>query len=404
MKKILFLACLPVVALYSCCGNGDKTQETFGKVFKEVKAEYAPDSRSKTFDLSIEKVGQDYVLRGSTNQPEAKAALEKALADAGVKALDSIKMLPDAALEGKIYGVSTQSVINFRTSGKYSAESATQVMMGTPLQVLEKKGGWTRAITPEGYISWVTSGSIAYMDKAEYDAYMAAKKVVVITKYTTMYEQPNVGSQMVSDVVWGNILLDLGTQGAWQKVSIADGRVGYIQKAFVTDFEKWVDSRNPTADNIIETAKQFIGVPYMWGGTSIKAVDCSGFMKSSYFLNGVVLARDASQQCLTGDDVDIKEYVDGGNHTVEALKNLQKGDLIFFGRKATAEQKERITHVGMYIGNGIFIHSATKVRINSLIPTDENYYDGSKRLVRAQRVIGNVDNGKGVMSVKSLYF
>jgi hypothetical protein len=58
----------------------------------------------------------------------------------------------------------------------------------------------------------------------------------------------------------------------------------------------------------------------------------------------------------------------------------------------------------MYIGNGIFIHSATKVRINSLIPTDENYYDGSKRLVRAQRVIGNVDNGKGVMSVKSLYF
>ena len=137
MKKILFLACLPVVALYSCCGNGDKTQETFGKVFKEVKAEYAPDSRSKTFDLSIEKVGQDYVLRGSTNQPEAKAALEKALADAGVKALDSIKMLPDAALEGKIYGVSTQSVINFRTSGKYSAESATQVMMGTPLQVLE---------------------------------------------------------------------------------------------------------------------------------------------------------------------------------------------------------------------------------------------------------------------------
>ena len=40
MKKILFLACLPVVALYSCCGNGDKTQETFGKVFKEVKAEY----------------------------------------------------------------------------------------------------------------------------------------------------------------------------------------------------------------------------------------------------------------------------------------------------------------------------------------------------------------------------
>ena len=218
-----------------------------------------------------------------------------------------------------------------------------------------------------------------------------------------MTEQPSSSSLMVTDAVWGNIFLDLGTVGAWQKVSIADGRVGYLPKSSVQNFNKWLDSRNPTADNIIATAKQFIGVPYMWGGTSIKAVDCSGFCKSTYFLNGIILVRDASQQCYTGDDVDITKYVNDSTYTVEALSNLKKGDLIFFGTKATPEKKERITHVGIYIENGIFIHSATKVRINSLIPTDANYYEGSKRLVRAQRILGNQDKGKGIVSVVNEY-
>lgn len=406
MKKLLLLATVAIVALYGCCGSEKVSKEAaaFDTISKEMKAKYAPDWRSKTLDVKLDETGSEVVLRGVTNQPEAKEAYVAAFKEKGITVLDSIKVLPDETLEGKVYGVSNQSVINFRTSGKYSAESATQVLMGTPLQVLEKKGGWTRAITPEGYISWVTSGSITYMTKEEFDAYQAKDKVVVTTKYTTIYEGMSDKSQMVSDAVWGNILIDLGSAGAyWRKVEISDGRVGYLPQRDVTNFEKWLDSRNPTAENIIATAKQFIGVPYMWGGTSIKAVDCSGFTKSTYFLNGVVLARDASQQCLTGDDVDIAKYVDGGEHTREALANLKKGDLIFFGTKATPEKKERITHVGIYIEDGIFIHSATKVRINSLIPGDENYYDGSKRLVRAQRIIGNVDAGKDIWSIKALY-
>ena len=405
MKKLILLATLPVVALYGCCGGEKVSKEAaaFETISKEMKTQYAPDGRSKTLEVKLVETENGYALKGVTNQPEAKEAYVKAFADKGIKVLDSIATLPAAELGEKIYGVSNQSVINFRTAGKYSAESATQVMMGTPLQVLEKKGGWTRAITPEGYISWVSSGSITYMDKAEFDAYQAAKKVIVTTKYATMYEGPSANSQMVSDVVWGNILLDKGTQGAWQKVAISDGREGYVLKSDVTDFNKWLSSRNPTAENIIATAKQFIGVPYMWGGTSIKAVDCSGFCKSTYFLNGIVLARDASQQCLTGDGVDISKYVDSGEHTREALANLKKGDLIFFGTKATAEKKERITHVGIYIEDGIFIHSATKVRINSLIPGDANYYDGSKRLVRAQRILGNVDAGKDIWSIQTFY-
>ena len=179
MKRLVLLATLPVVALYGCCGGEKTTKEAaaFETISKEMKAQYAPDGRSKTLEVKLQETPNGYALKGVTNQPEAKEAYVKAFADKGIEVVDSIQMLPSEALEGKIYGVSNQSVINFRTSGKYGAESATQVMMGTPLQVLEKKGGWTRAITPEGYISWVSSGSITYMDKAEFDAYKAAKKV-----------------------------------------------------------------------------------------------------------------------------------------------------------------------------------------------------------------------------------
>ncbi|MEG0891847.1 MAG: C40 family peptidase [Bacteroidales bacterium] len=400
MKKIIFIAIACILGLIGCTQQqNDAIITTFESVAKKVKMEFAPDSRSKVFKFTLEKNGTEYILKGSTTEMQAKEALLAQLLKNNIQVTDSSYLLPSADLGDKIFGVATQSVINFRTDSEYSAESATQVMMGTPLRILETEGGWSRCITPEGYIAWVTSGSLAEMSKADFDNYTAAKKVIVTTKYTTVTKEPLETSLMVTDAVWGNIMLDLGIEENMQKVALADGREGYLPLSQVQPFDTWVAQRNPIAENIIATAKQFIGIPYMWGGTSIKAVDCSGFTKTVYFLNGLIIARDASQQCYTGTDVNINEYVNNNNYTLDAIKNLQKGDLIFFGRKTTSEKKEKISHVGIYIENGIFIHAATKVRINSLIPTDSTYYDGSTRLVRAQRIIGNQDTGKGIESI-----
>jgi hypothetical protein len=182
-----------------------------------------------------------------------------------------------------------------------------------------------------------------------------------------------------------------GRTGAHYKVILPNGKIAYVPASDVLEFDKWLLSREPNADNILSTAVQFLGFPYMWGGTSIKAMDCSGFTKTAFYLNGVILERDASQQAKTGEDVDIREGFD----------NLQKGDLLFFGSKATQERGERITHVGIYMGNGEFIHSATSVRINSLIPDAYNYYEGSTRLVRANRLITKIDNDPGIVSIKN---
>lgn len=400
VKKFLLVALVCVLA-GSCCSNGpEKTIEKFNQIAKDVKAAFAPDSRDNTFVVRIETDDDgEWEIEGYTTVPAAKDSLIQAIKLNKIEADVDIDIIPDAEdLDGKVYAVASQSVINFRTDGDYAAEAATQCLMGAPLKVLMEDDGWTLAVTPEGYHAWVSSSTIARMSAEEFAAYTAAPKVVLVVKYADVKESASETSMQVCDAVWGDILLDLGKAGNWWKVGLADGRTGYLPANTVQKFEDWVASRDTTPENLIATAKTLIGIPYMWAATSVKAMDCSGFTKYVYYLNGIVLRRDASQQCKTGDDIDIDKYSVDSVYTREALANLQMGDLIFFGRN-----RDRISHVGMYIGNGIFIHEAGRVHISSLIPEDENYYKGSVRLRRACRIVGNVDCGKNIWSVNELY-
>jgi cell wall-associated NlpC family hydrolase len=296
-------------------------------------------------------------------------------------------VLPDPTIEGKTWGVISHSVANVRYEANYSSEMATQLLMGTPIQLLEKRSYWYRIVTPEGYHAWVTVGSVQKMDEQELNAWKASDRLIITTYYTLFRERADLTSPVVSDGVWGNIVEKAGEQGSYFKVKIPNGKIAFIPKKDAVPFNSWIASRNATAENIIATGKAFMGFPYLWAGTSIKAMDCSGFVKTILFLNGVITRRDASQQAKVGDDVNIEEFPG----------DLQPGDLLFFGRKATEERSERITHVGIYLGEGRFIHAATNVHTNSLIPDAEDFYDGT--LVRAKRIINKADEVPGLVSI-----
>lgn len=388
MRKLILLSAAFMLVISSCCG--DKT-EVLNSISKEVKSEFAPDRRDKTFETKFKEVDGKWVLYGSTTEAEAKASLLEKLAAKKVDVLDSMKVLPDQALveKGIVYAVTAHSVANLRYEADYSSEMATQVLMGTPLKVLEKKSYWYRVITPEGYIAWVTVGSVKTMNEEEFTAWRDSYRVIVDTHYTLFRDKPSKNGAIISDGVWGDIVQAPVNKvvNGFQQVLLPNGKTAYVPASDVKPFQKWLDSRNPTTDNILNTGKQFLGFPYLWAGTSIKGLDCSGFVKTSHYLNGIILRRDASQQAKIGEEVDI----------TNGIENLVKGDILFFGRKATAERPARVTHVGMYLGDGMFIHSATFVKINSLVPGAENFYDGT--MVCARRINGMEDTIYGLWSI-----
>lgn len=295
------------------------------------------------------------------------------------------------------------SVINMREDPDYAAELGTQALMGTPVKVhyAPEDDYWVMIETPDGYKAWVNDSALHMTDEESIAAWKKSKRVIVTNDYTFFVAEPKADAQRMCDAVWGCIVQYAGTSGKYTEVILPDGRHAFALTADVIDFEQWVNSRvavvpadAPQADidkaraAIIATAKKFVGIPYLWAGTSIKGVDCSGFSKSVYYLNGYQLLRNASQQYKTGDPVDVSE----------GYGNLQPADLVFFGREATAERPERISHVGIYMGDGMIIHSAGVVRINNV--TDESRPDYYKRkIIRAARIIGTQDCGKGVSSI-----
>lgn len=383
-------------SLFLACGDTSHLKEV-ENLYLEIKKSHAPDKRVAVFDLGFSHKSGIIAITGETNQVEAKEALLKVLQQQNIAYEDKVNLLPAKALGESTYGIINVSVCNIRSKKGHSQELATQSLLGTPIKVLDRQDNWYRVQTPDGYIAWLDHGGFVLTNENGYKEWISEPKVMYIKDYGFSYAQPDSEAQKVSDLVAGNMLKSIGVVGDFIKVQYPDKREAFIPKSEVLNYDTWLATRNPTAENIITTAQQYLGRPYLWGGTSGKGMDCSGFTKTVFYLNGIQLARDASQQVHTGASI----------NTAEDLDNLQVGDLLFFGTKATKEKKERITHVGIYMGDGLFIHASgdAGVKIESLLPAADNFAEERlKTFVKARRIITSLrENGIDLLADLEMY-
>ncbi|KGE13090.1 NlpC/P60 family protein [Sphingobacterium deserti] len=400
LKFFAFFCCLLSTTVVSKAQTTPSTDQILQQVLTDFRLQWAPDKRSSIVEL-VENGTQNNTHIIQISDPKLKAPLQKELAK--LNGSFNVVTLPDSTVGDNTVGLVNLSVANLRTAPSHAAEMATQVLLGTQLDILQKKGGDYRVRTPEGYIAWVPTSSITPLSTEKLHAWNSNDRIIYTAEFGKSFSAPDLQSQRVSDLVYGGILSLSSETDTFYKVVYPDGRIAYIPKEEGQLFSTWMKTREAHADNIIRSAKSMLGLPYLWGGTSVKGVDCSGFTKTSYFMNGLVIPRDASQQVLHGQNIDILDK-NGDFDAEKALKNLKPADLLFFAGGKNKSKNARVTHVALYLGNGQFIHAAGSVRINSMLKKAADYDDFQTRtVVAAKRYLAEKDPGIQNINASTYY-
>ncbi|WP_439182551.1 C40 family peptidase [Carboxylicivirga taeanensis] len=377
MKLLLSNLVMVILFLFVACGH---IESELYDVINDIEKKWVPDSRVDLFDVQLKFQSGQVIVRGETTIRDAKAELIQRLQSRGVEIIDSIEVLPSSGVSKK-WAVTTLSVANLRDKPRYAAQLVSQTIMGTPVKVLKRGSDWSLMQSPDRYIAWTNNSSLKFMDELEFAQWRTSERVLIKEDCWLLDDN----NQRVADLVKGSLVAFEGEESAIASLVLPDGRSGGVAHENIACFNAHRRSLSITANLLVETANTFMGLPYLWGGTSSKAVDCSGFLKNIYFLNGYILDRDASQQIKHGRSVSL------------AIDSLMIGDLLFFG----VQETKQVTHVGMYVGNAEYIHASGRVKLNSLDSLRENYSSYLKESwLGAQRYIGE-EQCEGIMAVSS---
>ena len=233
-------------------------------------------------------------------------------------------------------GICNVSIAPMRAESSDKSEIVSQLLYGESADILEVKDNWTKIKTHyDNYEAWMDTKQISPVS----DDFLSSRKVNLVKEpfQSTMTES-------------GKVLLSMGSEVNFETTAPTRGR--------------------DLSESIVNCTKEFLNVPYLWGGKSFFGIDCSGFTQIIYKIHGIKIPRDAYQQAEIGD-------------ALTFIEEAKPGDLAFF------ENKEgRIHHVGIILADQKIIHAHGKVRIDSLDSTgifnkDQNRHTHILRFIRS---------------------
>lgn len=357
----------------------EQTVAVANKAIEDYQTAQKIDPALTVYDVTATVSGNKVVLTGVVGDKQTHRALVSAVRKmAGRSVGDEIRELPDKAMAAKPYGIVAVPVLNLG-DGPRSANGphlVTQAILGNVVRLLEQTNGWYRVQMADDYLGWVDGECLSIGDQAMVDAFTTPQQAVITAKFATIRATPDQAAPalLAKDAVQGTVLPATGSKAGWVGVKLPDGRSGWLSAASVRlapSAAEAFPARDAAA--IIATARQYVGLAYLWGGTSAYGFDCSGLTQYCYRINGRSIPRDAHMQYEWPTAVIIER------------RDLQPGDLVFF-----STYKQGPSHVGIYIGDSRYIHSGSAgLRINSFDPTAPDYskdldqaYYGARRFIK----------------------
>jgi cell wall-associated NlpC family hydrolase len=239
-------------------------------------------------------------------------------------------------------GVVLASVANLHSQPDTGTELVTQAVLGSHLQILESSGTWHHVQLPDQYRGWIEARH-ARLYAAGEPLYAATGPLAEVQQLMAfLHHEPEGSAAPARQVTLGARLEAAEEQAGWLQVILPDDSLLWVRRGAVTLVEAGSPWPRGDVDQLIRTAKHFLGLPYQWGGCTPLGIDCSGFVQLVYRLHGVSLLRDARIQFTQPNLVPVEK------------EDLQTGDLVFFGQ-------DSITHVGLYMGEGEFIHATVHI-------------------------------------------
>lgn len=262
-------------------------------------------------------------------------------------------------------GTVTADALRLRSTPAAEGEILATVSSGTNVVVLdEAEDGWYKVNynSVEGYMSG------EYLDvttKADTD--LGYGKVDADGSTLNMRAGASTSFDSLCSIPSGTVLELEGIYEGWYKVTYA-GNTGYVSSDYITiTTEPATSTSSALGEQIVALAKQYLGTPYVLGGNGPSSFDCSGFTKYIYAQFGYTLNRTATDQLQNGVSVSRDE--------------LQPGDLVFFKYNTS----KPVSHVGIYIGNGEFIHASTNRYMVQIDQMNTGHY--ANVFVYARRIL-----------------
>ncbi len=254
-------------------------------------------------------------------------------------------------------------VVNIYREASANSERVSQALLGEPVMVISRQGSWVEVRLPDqfDYRGWLQDSALQAIPVKDW-----LNLQIVAVPSAEVWTLPKSNASLVEVLSLGMVVASevLKEDKNFTLVKLVNGRKGYVLSKNLLPYSQ-NNAAGVSSDRILETARQLLGQPYLWGGMTTKGVDCSGFVHTVFKVHSIHLHRDA----------DLQYFYDGISVKPE---DLQPGDLVFF-----ETYKSGPSHIGIYVGDRKFIQAASGGVNYGTLDSDyfSHHFLGAKRIL-----------------------